>query len=52
MIKYEIIETESSKIVKKTELDGKQWFIPMDEENSDYIAYLKYKDETPVSPSA
>ena len=42
---YEEVTTElGSTIVKRTDPDGKVWWIPMDETNSDYQAYLK-RDE-------
>lgn len=42
---YEEITTEfGSKVVKRTDADGKVSWIPTDEGNSDYQAYLN-KDE-------
>ena len=39
---YEIIEIENSgSVLKKTDLSGQDWFIPIDPTNSDYQAYLK-----------
>jgi len=40
MTKYELITDESGQIVKRTDDDGKIWFIPTDPANSDYQAYL------------
>jgi len=41
MTKYELIEIEfSAPCVKRTDEDGKEWFIPADPANSDYQAYL------------
>jgi len=39
---YEILtdEIRGSQVVKRTNADGTVWFIPMDEANSDYQAYL------------
>lgn len=37
---YEEIETPFGSILKRTDTDGKEWFIPMDETNADYQAYL------------
>lgn len=34
---YEIIENG---FIKRTDEQGKEWFIPTDESNSDYQAYL------------
>jgi len=45
MIQYEVIETEGfAAILKRTDEDGKVFWIPMVEGNSDYQAYLK-RDE-------
>jgi hypothetical protein len=36
-----IIDKETNRTtIKRTDLDGKEWFIPTDESNSDYQAYL------------
>ena len=41
MVNYEIIASPSNgEILKRTDEDGTIWFIPMDETNSDYQAYL------------
>ena len=41
MVNYEIIASPSNgEILKRTDEDGTIWFIPMDESNSDYQAYL------------
>ena len=39
---YEILtdEIRGSQVVKRTDADGTVWFIPMNESNSDYQAYL------------
>jgi hypothetical protein len=42
MITYENVE---DKCIKKTNEDGREWFIPIDPANSDYQAYLKYLEE-------
>jgi hypothetical protein len=39
---YEVIENET---IKRIDADGKEWFIPMNEENSDYQAYLNKDKE-------
>jgi len=44
MINYELIENEVGRYIKRT-LDGVISFIPIDEANSDYQAYLKYLEE-------
>ena len=37
---YEIVTTElGSQILKRTDPDGRVWWIPVDESNSDYRAY-------------
>lgn len=41
-INYEEVKTDFSHTIKKTELDGKIWWIPIDESNSDYQAYLRW----------
>ena len=40
MKRYEIIESEFSIVVKRTDEDGKESWIPSDPANSDYQAYL------------
>ena len=42
MKNYELIEEETGSIVKLTDSDGKVWWIPCDEANSDYQAYLRW----------
>jgi hypothetical protein len=43
---YEIItDFFGSSILKRTDPDGKEWFIPMDESNSDYQDYLNPKED-------
>jgi len=44
-MKYEVIENEFYKFIKRTEPDGKIWLIPFDEANSDYQAYLAWVAE-------
>jgi hypothetical protein len=41
-MKYEVIENEFYKFIKRTEPDGKVWLIPFDEANSDYQLYLAH----------
>lgn len=49
---YEIIKTGGSKtepantVVKKTEDDGTELWIPLDINNSDYQKYLQFLEET------
>lgn len=44
-MKYEVIETEFYKFIKRTHEDGKVWLIPFDEANSDYQQYLQALEE-------
>jgi len=46
-MKYEIIQQDSGKVIKKT-ANGIETWIPMIEGNSDYEQYLKSLDETPT----
>lgn len=39
---YELIETEVGSILKRTDADGKESWIPTDPNNSDYAQYLAY----------
>ena len=41
-MKYEIITNRSGEeVLKRTDADGTEWFIPIDTANSDYQAYLE-----------
>jgi hypothetical protein len=42
MITYEEIITGNSKVIKRTDPDGVEWFIPEDPANSDYQRYLRW----------
>lgn len=48
---YEIVEVggskteEPTKVIKKTDENGQEFWIPMDEANSDYQAYLLWVEE-------
>jgi hypothetical protein len=44
---YEVITDQltNGQILKKTEADGIIYWIPMDEANSDYQAYLKHLED-------
>jgi len=43
---YEIMDfILGGQILKRTDEDGAEWFIPIDPANSDYQAYLKSLDE-------
>ena len=37
---YEIIETFSGQVIKRTDTEGNEVWIPLDPANSDYQAYL------------
>jgi len=51
-MKYEIIKDEltGSEVLKRTDADGKEWWIPTDPANADYQAYLN-KDTLPSNSS-
>ena len=42
---YELIENELGNYVKKTDLDGTVWSVPIDSANSDYQRYLNPEAE-------
>ena len=47
MTKYEILKQKVNdeitlETIKRTDADGKEWFIPFDESNSDYQRYLRW----------
>jgi hypothetical protein len=51
MLKYEIIETPfGGEILKRTDENGQEWFIPTDPANSDYQAYLKSLEAAQSTP--
>ena len=55
MIKYEEIKSEvhGDSIIKKTNEDGTELWIPLDPTNSDYQAYLAtLASESPAAPTA
>jgi hypothetical protein len=41
-VTYEINSDNTQTFVVRTDLDGKTWWIPMDESNSDYQRYLRW----------
>lgn len=41
---YEIVETDTQTILKRIDEDGRTWWIPMDESNSDYLAWLETEE--------
>ena len=46
---YEEITNElGSTLIKRTDPDGKEWFIPIDPTNSDYQRYLEHLTENPT----
>lgn len=43
MTTYETIDTPSGgQVIKRTDSDGKEWFIPVEPANSDYQRYLRW----------
>jgi hypothetical protein len=46
-MKYEIIEATdlSREIIKRIDDDGKVWFIPKSQSNSDYQRYLRWLED-------
>ena len=47
---YEVIINDNNQeVIKRTDLDGKIWWIPALEENSDYQAYLKWQEEQGIN---
>ena len=52
MVNYEIVEMETgAKAVKKTTDDGREWWIPFDENNSDYQRYLRWLENPDADES-
>ena len=52
MIKYEIVKNAFfSDMIKKTDEDGKESWIPTDPANQDYQAYLEHLTENPTEDS-
>lgn len=48
---YEEISTDFAVVIKKTDKDGKTWWIPKDESNSDYQAYLRWLENPDADES-
>jgi hypothetical protein len=49
---YEIIDLEQfGKVLKRTDENGQEWFIPMDEANSDYQRYLHWLENPEAEQS-
>lgn len=47
---YEVYQTfNGSEYIKKTDTDGKEWFIPSEPANSDYQTYLEHLTEATES---
>jgi hypothetical protein len=50
-MEYEIVEQENgNKVIKRTDADGKVWWIPTDPANSDYQRYLNPEAEQSTPP--
>jgi hypothetical protein len=45
---YEVITAFNSEIIKRTDSEGSEVWIPLDPANSDYQAYLNQLDNTPL----
>ena len=43
-MKYELVKVLQDWCIKRTDLDGAEWWIPEDEANSDYQQYLVNTD--------
>jgi hypothetical protein len=44
-MKYQVIKNEFGSTIKATDENGKEFWIPVDEGNSDYQAYLQALEE-------
>jgi hypothetical protein len=42
MTNYEVVNTGQGEVIKRTDADGKEFWIPKDESNSDYQRYLRW----------
>jgi hypothetical protein len=52
MTNYEIITSFlGSEIIKRTDENGAEWFIPKDESNSDYQRYLRWLENPEAEQS-
>lgn len=51
-VNYEEILTDfGNTVIKKTEADGKEWWIPIDPTNSDYQRYLRWLENPDADES-
>jgi hypothetical protein len=51
-MRYEKVEVEPNLfMIKRTELDGKEWWIPMANDNSDYQRYLAWLENPEAEQS-
>ena len=48
---YEEIITDLGSSIKRTDTNGKIWFIPIDEANSDYQRYLRWLENPDADKS-
>jgi len=44
-VSYEVVDQKEGQVVKRTDPDGKVWWIPMNPDNADYQAYLAWLEE-------
>jgi hypothetical protein len=51
LIYEEVTSTLGVSMIKRTDTDGKEWWIPMDKANSDYQAYLNKDKAEQSTPS-
>jgi hypothetical protein len=42
MTTYAVVDTGQGEVIKRTEADGREFWIPKDEANSDYQRYLRW----------
>jgi hypothetical protein len=51
-MKYEIIESNQSVVIKKICEDGSVWYVPSDPANGDYKAYLAWVAKGNEAPTS
>lgn len=48
---YEEVTTDFAVVIKRVDEDGKTWWIPKDETNSDYQRYLRWLENPDADES-